>query len=143
MFSTSELSGVHMTAFVAAIMRARHLIVDGHPKILEDPFALQLLGVDADEIVSNTNRYGVDSSEPSSTWILRSRFAEDRLAAARTRNVECNEGAFADLFSPRDGFALPPFRWSDERRPLIRAELDARIAWCYCLARDNPRYIRS
>jgi hypothetical protein len=47
---------------------------------------------------------------------------------ALRRNAECNAGAPKDLFAPRDGFVLPPFRWSDERRALIRAELDARIA---------------
>ncbi|MEN9935276.1 MAG: hypothetical protein RLZZ387_1855, partial [Chloroflexota bacterium] len=57
------------------------------------------------------------------------------------RNAECNAGADPALFSPRDGFPLPPYRWSDERRALIRAELDARIARLYGLTRDELRYI--
>jgi hypothetical protein len=57
------------------------------------------------------------------------------------RNAECNAGAPAELFSPRDGFPLPPFRWSDQRRAHIRAELDARIAKLYGLTRDDLRYI--
>ena len=57
------------------------------------------------------------------------------------RNAECNAGADPALFSPRDGFALPPYRWDDERRALIRAELDARIARLYGLSRDELRYI--
>jgi hypothetical protein len=67
------------------------------------------------------------------------------LAAMRAeilrRNAECNADAPKDLFAPRDGFVLPPFRWSDERRALIRAELDARIARLYGLTRDELRYI--
>jgi hypothetical protein len=76
-------------------------------------------------------------------------FAEDVWAEADEslcseilrRSAECNVGAPADLFAPRDGFALPPFRWNDERRALIRADLDARIAKLYGLTRDELRYI--
>jgi hypothetical protein len=57
------------------------------------------------------------------------------------RHAACNAGADPALFSPRNGFPLPPFRWSDERRALIRAELDARIARLYGLTRDELRYI--
>jgi hypothetical protein len=57
------------------------------------------------------------------------------------RNVECNADAPKDLFAPRDGFVLPPFRWNDQRRALIRAELAARIARLYGLTRDELRYI--
>ena len=35
----------------------------------------------------------------------------------------------------------PPFIWYDDRRALIRAELDARIARLYGLTRDELRYI--
>lgn len=39
-------------------------------------------------------------------------------------------------------YPLPaPFRWNDERRARIRAELDARIARLYGLTRDELRYI--
>ena len=80
-------------------------------------------------------------------WDMRP-FAEDLWAEAEEplcaeilrRNAECNTGAPAELFAPRDGFVLP-FRWSDERRALIRAELDARIARLYGLTRDELRYI--
>jgi hypothetical protein len=57
------------------------------------------------------------------------------------RNAECNVGADPALFSPRDGFPLPPYRWNDERRAIARAELDARIARLYGLTRDELRYI--
>jgi hypothetical protein len=81
-------------------------------------------------------------------WDIKA-FAEDVWAEAeeplRTeilrRNAECNAGADPALFTPRDGFVLPPFRWSEERRALIRAELDARIARLYGLTRDELRYI--
>ncbi|ABX04601.1 MAG TPA: hypothetical protein DEF47_02145 [Herpetosiphon sp.] len=61
--------------------------------------------------------------------------------ALLAQNAECNRDAPPEWFSPRDGFALPPFRWSDERRAVLRAELDARIARLYGLSRDELRYI--
>ena len=81
-------------------------------------------------------------------WDLQP-FAEDVWAeldeagrqAILAQNAECNRGAPPEWFSPRDGFALPPFRWSDERRAVLRAELDARIARLYGLSRDELRYI--
>jgi hypothetical protein len=82
------------------------------------------------------------------------------LAAIRAeivrRNAECNADAPRDLFPPTPGvredgsvdfsilnsqFSIPPFRWDDQRRALIRAELDARIARLYGLTRDELRYI--
>ncbi|HEX6292888.1 MAG TPA: hypothetical protein VFZ66_27140 [Herpetosiphonaceae bacterium] len=62
-------------------------------------------------------------------------------ARVLARNAACNRDAPADLFAPRDGFPLPPFRWNEERRAQIRAELDARIARLYGLTRDELRYI--
>jgi hypothetical protein len=41
----------------------------------------------------------------------------------------------------RSPFAVSPFIWHEERRALIRAELDARIARLYGLTRDELRYI--
>jgi hypothetical protein len=66
---------------------------------------------------------------------------EELRAELLRRNAACNAGADPALFSPRDGFALPPYRWDDERRALARAELDARIARLYGLSRDELRYI--
>ncbi len=39
------------------------------------------------------------------------------------------------------GCPLPPFKWDDERRALLRAELDAWYALLYGLERDELRYI--
>ncbi len=40
-----------------------------------------------------------------------------------------------------DGCPLPPFKWDDDRRALLRAELDAYYARLYGLTRDELRYI--
>lgn len=39
------------------------------------------------------------------------------------------------------GYSGPPFSWNEDRRALLRAELDAKIAQLYGLTRDQLRYI--
>jgi hypothetical protein len=39
------------------------------------------------------------------------------------------------------GYVGDPFPWDEDRRPLLRAELDAKIATLYGLTRDQLRYI--
>jgi hypothetical protein len=40
-----------------------------------------------------------------------------------------------------DGCLLPPFKWDEDRRAVLRAELDAYYAKLYGLTRDELRYI--
>ncbi len=62
-------------------------------------------------------------------WDIRA-FAEDVWAEGDEvlraellrRSAECNAGAPAELFSPRDELPLPPYRWDEGRRALVRAE---------------------
>jgi len=42
---------------------------------------------------------------------------------------------------PQKGIPFPPFRWDEERRALLRAELDAFYARLYGLTRKQLRYI--
>ena len=82
----AQLLGVNITALGATAMRARHLIVDGEPKILNDRFAKLLLGLE-DQVIRALTAGGADDPTIASAWVLRSRYAEDRLAAALTRGV--------------------------------------------------------
>lgn len=41
----------------------------------------------------------------------------------------------------KDGIPLPPFKWDETRRAILRAELDAYYAKLYGLTRDELRYI--
>jgi hypothetical protein len=41
----------------------------------------------------------------------------------------------------RDGIPLPPFKWDEEQRAVLRAEIDALYARLYGLSRDELRYI--
>jgi hypothetical protein len=47
----------------------------------------------------------------------------------------------AALQAPRDGCPLPPFKWAEDRRAVLRAESDACYAKLYGLTRDDLRYI--
>ncbi len=40
-----------------------------------------------------------------------------------------------------DGCSLPPFKWDEDRRAVLRAELDAYYAKLYGPTRDKLRYI--
>jgi methyltransferase (TIGR00027 family) len=69
------------TAIAAAIIRATHFKYGSEPKILEDPVAERLLGPDMPAAIPSgdmNSRAGV---------LLRSRFAEDRIARAVERGV--------------------------------------------------------
>ena len=92
------LSGVHGTAVSAAALRAWHTLAGEEPKIFRDEFALPLTGMAEAEVVALGRRVPAASA---STCILRSRFTEDRLAAARERL-----GQYVVLGAGLDSYAL-------------------------------------
>lgn len=102
--SEITLSGVHKTAFMAATLRAGHYLHADEPKIFEDSYAHRLLEMTEEEIrVFNAKIPG----PLLSTCPLRSRFTEDRLAAAKGRvNQYVILGAGLDSFALRKGDAL-------------------------------------
>jgi len=107
------LSGVHSTAFSAAALRAWHTLVGDEPKIFRDDLALALTGMDAEEVVALGQRV---SPASASTCVVRSRFTEDRLAAARDRLHQ-----YVILGAGLDSYAL---RMGDELGDLIVFEVD-------------------
>src|SRR5688500_2740827 len=76
-------------ALGTAYMRAAHQMLDGEPKLLDDPVCLALLGPDACiRIEANADSYRTSGAEALRAHVvLRSRFAEDRLAEAMGRGV--------------------------------------------------------
>ena len=122
--SAIALSEVHKTAFMAATLRAGHYLHADEPKIFEDSFAHRLLEMTEDEI----RAFNAKIPGPLlSTCPLRSRFAEDRLAAAVGRvNQYVVLGAGLDSYALRKGDELgsmivfeiddPPFQaWKRKR----------------------------
>ena len=77
------------------------------------------------------------------------RDADDAMKALLRQQWEANKAVtgghewkppeWADI--EKDGIPLPPFRWDEERRAVLRAELDALYAKLYGLSRDELRYI--
>jgi methyltransferase (TIGR00027 family) len=111
--SQSDLSAVHRTALSAAALRAAHSLRGAEPKIFRDELALLLTGMTEDEVIALATRVPAASA---STCILRSRFTEDRLAAARERL-----GQYVILGAGLDSYAL---RMGDQLGQLIVFEVD-------------------
>ena len=99
-----EIGEPSATARGAALSRAVHQIID-HPRVLEDPFAIPILGPlprsELQEAVDRRNG-GLRAS-----IVMRSRYAEDRLAAAVARGVRQYVvlGAGLDTFAYRNPHA--------------------------------------
>lgn len=81
---------VSRTAMATAYMRAAHQLFDAPPRILEDPIAPLLLGPDGlRRIRDSADSYQTTELRALRAHVaLRSRFAEDRLAAAVGRGVK-------------------------------------------------------
>ncbi len=97
------------TALTAAAARAAHLIVDKPPYIFADTLAEALLGTQASELISYHRAHGghVVLRSARAQVICRSRFTEDRLAAAVRRGITQYVilGAGLDSFGYRPGLA--------------------------------------
>jgi methyltransferase (TIGR00027 family) len=101
---TKERLNVYETALRSAALRAAHYLYGAEPKIFSDDLAQGLSGVPEAEIAGMID--GVPASS-ATTCILRSRFTEDHLAAARSRlNQYVLLGAGLDSFALRQGEAL-------------------------------------
>lgn len=124
-----ELSGVHMTAIGAAAMRAAHRIQAGEPKIFVDAYALALAGLTDDQALAFAQMSeSVNGRYATTTWVLRSRFAEDRLAAARGRVGQyVILGAGLDSFALRDATALRDLAVFEVDDPPMQAWKQARL----------------
>ncbi|MCZ7617114.1 MAG: class I SAM-dependent methyltransferase [Myxococcota bacterium] len=103
-----ELTPVGRTALGAALWRIAHLLVDGEPKIFVDTLAQRLLGVSDEDVIKAKAAF----PESTAAWVLRSRYAEDRLAEARARGVEQYVvlGAGLDTFAYRTAGAFDGLR---------------------------------
>jgi methyltransferase (TIGR00027 family) len=93
-----------MTALGVASRRAAHQILDAHPKVLDDPIAVPLLGA---EFYADPIRHADPRSRAFRAFMVgRSRFAEDTLASAVAAGVRQYVvlGAGLDTFAYRNPF---------------------------------------
>ena len=102
------------TALATAYLRAAHQLLDAQPRILDDPIAVRLLGNAATEKIYGTvERYqSPEATALRSHVVLRSRFAEDRLAAAVERGVT----QYVILGAGFDTFAFRQPSWAQSLR---------------------------
>jgi methyltransferase (TIGR00027 family) len=131
------LAGVHRTAIGAAVSRALHLLMDGHPKILLDKFALPLSGVSEGEAEA---RRAAFPHHTTAGWVLRSRYAEDRLAAARARLSQyVILGAGLDSYALRQAADLDNLTVFEVDDPPIQIWKQARLK---ALGLETPPQLR-
>jgi methyltransferase (TIGR00027 family) len=102
---------VSRMALGSAYLRAAHQLLDAPPRILEDPLALRLLGPAAVQRINKTaERYQTPERRAvRAHCVLRSRFAEDRLATAVRRGVT----QYIILGAGFDTFALRQPAWAE------------------------------
>ncbi len=100
------------TALGVAVLRAVHQMIDGKPKILNDPVMVQMLDEETRSRIQNQPEiYQLPHSQAlRSRVLLRSRFAEDRLAEAVTRGIR----QFVLLGAGMDTFAYRQPNWANE-----------------------------
>lgn len=89
------------TAMIAARIRAAHLLWDDAPKILQDPLALGLSGVESPDALQATLRGRQAEPYNYAGVLVRQRYAEDELATAMRRGV----GQYVILGAGLDSFA--------------------------------------
>jgi methyltransferase (TIGR00027 family) len=113
------------TALATAYLRAAHQVLDAEPKLLDDPLAVTLLGPEARaRIQVNAESYRSPlTAALRAHVVLRSRFTEDRLAAALSRGVTqyILLGAGLDTFAFRQPQWAQPLRIIDVDHPQTQA----------------------
>ncbi len=89
------------TATVAAMIRAAHLLWDDAPKLVQDPLALGLSGVESPGALQATLKARQAEPYNYAGVLVRQRYAEDELATAVERGV----GQYVILGAGLDSFA--------------------------------------
>lgn len=134
-----------LTSLGAAALRAVHQLLDGEPRLFSDPVILRWLSPDQlDQIKSNAPYY----REPvqlglRSHIVLRSRYAEDRLALAYARGIRqyLLLGAGLDTFAWRQPRGLEGLRIFEADHPATQAQKQQRLAQAGIEVPDNCEFV--
>jgi methyltransferase (TIGR00027 family) len=130
-FYTMSDRNASNTALGTLFMRGVHQLLDAKPLILDDPTALTLLGEDAArQIKNNRNRHQTLAARALRTHVvLRSRFAEDRLAEAAGRGITQYVilGAGFDTFAYRQPAWAKALKIFEVDQPATQAQKRLRL----------------
>jgi methyltransferase (TIGR00027 family) len=129
------------TAIGVAALRAAHQLVDAEPRVLEDPIILKLLGIETlDTIREDRARYQTPGALAlRSHIVLRSRYAEDRLARGVARGVTQYVilGAGLDTFAYRQPAWARDLRILEVDRAPMQKEKKERLSLSRVFVPDN------
>jgi methyltransferase (TIGR00027 family) len=132
------------TAIGVAALRAAHQLVDAEPRILEDPVILRLLGRETlDTIQEDRDRYQTPAALAlRSHVVMRSRYAEDRLAQAVARGVTQYVilGAGLDTFAYRQPAWARNLRIVEIDRAPMQREKRERLSLAQVFVPDNVTF---
>src|SRR4051812_28953505 len=100
------------TAAGVAFLRAAHQLIDGEPKVLEDPVAPKLLDARATEwLLQHGAELQRDGARAMRSHVVtRSRYAEERLREAHARGVR----QYVLLGAGLDSFAYRQPAWAQD-----------------------------
>jgi hypothetical protein len=130
-----KISGMHMNFFFVTQLPVLKIGAYADPDlILIVPQVLELLYVSWD-----TKPFADDVWRDADDMLkaeIKKQWEENRTA---TGGHEWNPPEWAEI--AEDGIPLPPFKWDENRRAVLRAELDAYYAKLYGLTRKQLRYI--
>jgi methyltransferase (TIGR00027 family) len=133
------------TALAVATLRAAHQLIDGTPKILDDPVVLKLLDP---EVIARVRAQPERFAEPNVRRLLthvvtRSRVAEDRLAEAVARGVrQCVVlGAGYDTFAYRQPAWASSLRIFEVDHPASQSAKRTRLADAGIATPPNVEYV--
>ena len=121
-----EAGKASSTAALTAMLRAAHQLIDGEPRIVDDPIAVGLVDDAARELIAarRAELFSPALMVPRAAVLLRSRYAEDLLAQA----VGGGMGQFVILGAGLDTFAYrqPAFA---QRLQIYEVDHPATQAW--------------
>jgi methyltransferase, putative, TIGR00027 family len=119
------------TALGTLFMRGVHQLLDAKPLILDDPAALTMLGEDAFRQIKNTGDHHqtLEARALRTHVVLRSRFAEDRLAEAAGRGITQYVilGAGFDTFAYRQPAWAKALKIFEVDQPATQAQKRLRL----------------
>ncbi|HEY7232905.1 MAG TPA: class I SAM-dependent methyltransferase [Gemmatimonadaceae bacterium] len=132
------------TAIGVAALRAAHQLIDAEPRVLDDAVILRLIGIETlDTIREDRERYQTPGALALRAHVvMRSRYAEDRLAQAVARGVTQYVilGAGLDTFAYRQPAWAHALRIVEIDRAPMQREKRERLSLAQVFIPDNVTF---